>query len=81
MAKLPRDIDGADVVRGLTRVGYTQTRQAGSHVRMTTQANGEHHVTIPLHRPLKVGTLAGILDEVAAHLAVDRLALLSQMKL
>ena len=81
MAKLPRDIDGAEVVRGLTRIGYAETRQVGSHVRMTTQVNGEHHISVPLHRPLKVGTLAAILDEVAAHLAVDRSTLMSRMKL
>jgi predicted RNA binding protein YcfA (HicA-like mRNA interferase family) len=49
------------------------TRQAGSHVRLTvTNARGEHHVTIPRHDPLKVGTLAGILGDVAAWLEISR---------
>jgi hypothetical protein len=34
---------------------------------LTTQQSGEHHVTIPYHRPIKVGTLQGILKAVAAH--------------
>ncbi|NYE57789.1 putative RNA binding protein YcfA (HicA-like mRNA interferase family) [Carboxydothermus ferrireducens DSM 11255] len=33
------------------------TRQTGSHIRLTTTLKGEHHVTIPLHDPLKIGTL------------------------
>jgi hypothetical protein len=37
-------------------------------MRLTTHEGGEHHVTIPDHRQLRVGTLAAILGEVAAHL-------------
>jgi hypothetical protein len=32
----------------------------------------EHHVTIPRHRELRVGTLAQILAEVAAYLERER---------
>ncbi|WP_205760905.1 type II toxin-antitoxin system HicA family toxin [Luteolibacter luteus] len=56
--KLPRDIDGAALIRALKPLGYEITRQKGSHVRVTTSQNGEHHETIPLHQPLKTGTLA-----------------------
>ena len=38
---------------------------------MTTSLNGEHHVTIPRHQPLRVGTLQAILKEVANHLKVE----------
>ncbi len=41
-------------------------------MRLTTQQGGEHHVTIPAHRQLRVGTLAAILAEVAEHLQIDR---------
>jgi predicted RNA binding protein YcfA (HicA-like mRNA interferase family) len=51
--KLPRDLSGDDLVQALSKVGYVKTRQAGSHVRLTTQQEGEHHVTVPLHTPLK----------------------------
>jgi len=40
---LPRDLSGDDLARVLTRVGYVQTRQTGSHMRLTTQNRGEHH--------------------------------------
>jgi len=39
---------------------------------LTTQRNGEHHITIPLHDPLRVGTLASVLAEVADHHQLDR---------
>jgi len=70
--KLPRDLSGAQLVKALDGLGYQATRQAGSHVRLTCAARGEHHVTIPLHDPLRVGTLAAILADVAAHHELTR---------
>ncbi|MGO8700900.1 MAG: type II toxin-antitoxin system HicA family toxin [Limisphaerales bacterium] len=70
--KLPRDLSGADLVKALRRVGYEPTRQTGSHIRIATSERGPHHVTIPAHSPLKVGTLSGILGDVAAHLEISR---------
>ena len=64
--RIPRDFSGADLVKGLGQLGYTVARQTGSHLRLTSQAHGEHHVTIPNHDPLRIGTLAAILDSVAA---------------
>ena len=68
--KLPRDLSGEDLAVLLRRYGYTITRQTGSHIRLTTQQGGEHHVTIPRHRSLRVGTLSGILKDVADHLGI-----------
>lgn len=70
--KLPRDISGSDLIKALSSLGYEVTRQTGSHIRLTTTEGGEHHVTIPQHDPLRVGTLAGILNDVAAHLGLSR---------
>ncbi len=53
--KLPRDVSGAELVKALGRIGYLQTRQSGSHIRLTVQTPFEHHVTVPAHDPLKVG--------------------------
>jgi len=39
----------------------------------------EHHVTIPAHRQLKIGTLAEILSDVAAYLEITREALAEQL--
>ncbi len=77
--KLPRDLSGEDVARGLERVGYVVTRRKSSHIRLTTQRDGEHHVTVPDHDPLKVGTLAAVLADVGEYLRLDREALLDEM--
>jgi predicted RNA binding protein YcfA (HicA-like mRNA interferase family) len=70
--RLPRDLSGNELVKRLQVLGYTPTRQRGSHVRVTTQQNGEHHITVPRHNPLRLGTLSGILQSVADHFALTR---------
>src|SRR5574337_2155823 len=64
--RLPRDLSGDDLIRRLGRLGYAVSRQTGSHVRLTVRdARGEHHITVPRHDPLRVGTLAAIIGAVA----------------
>jgi len=71
--KLPRDVSGEELVRSLRCFGYEVTRQTGSHIRVTSKFKGiEHHVTVPAHRQLKVGTLAEILGDVASYLDLAR---------
>jgi len=70
--KLPRDVSGHDLARRLKPYGYDVTRRVGSHMRLTTRERGEHHVTIPAHDELRVGTLEYILASVAHHLGLDR---------
>ncbi|MFM7405087.1 MAG: hypothetical protein ACKO3K_00035 [Cuspidothrix sp.] len=41
-------------------------------MRLTTQENGEHHITIPNHSPIKVGTLSAILRDVENHFNLNR---------
>ena len=77
--KLPRDLSGAQLAKALGRVGYTTTRQTGSQLRLTTASPSEHHVTIPVHDPLKIGTLAAILADVAAHQEISREELLDRL--
>ena len=77
--KVPRDLSGAELAKALSKVGYQVTRQTGSHIRLTTQSPTQHHVTIPAHDPLKVGTLSGILGDVAAHLKITRDELMQRL--
>ena len=77
--KLPRNISGLDLAQTMKKLGYSVTRQTGSHMRLTTQQQGEHHVTIPCHDPLRVGTLAAILAEVAAHFGLSREELVERL--
>jgi predicted RNA binding protein YcfA (HicA-like mRNA interferase family) len=44
--KLPRDLSGEVLAKALEKLGYTVDRQTGSHIRLTTQENGKHHITI-----------------------------------
>jgi predicted RNA binding protein YcfA (HicA-like mRNA interferase family) len=49
--RLPRNLSSAQLTQLLARWGYEITRQTGSHIRLTTQENGQHHITIPAHDP------------------------------
>lgn len=65
--KLPRDLSGADLAKALAKLGYEVTRQTGSHLRLTTNKHGEHHVSVPAHKALPLGTLRSILTDVGRH--------------
>ena len=77
--KIPRDLSGNDLVKLLKEYGYEPTRQTGSHIRLTTQKNGEHHITIPNHSPVKVGTLSAILSDVAEHLEITKVEVMKDL--
>lgn len=51
--KLPRDLSSDELVKALARLGYVVDHQTGSHIRLTTQRDGEHHVTILSSQPTK----------------------------
>lgn len=77
--RLRRDLSGGELIRALRRLGYSITRQTGSHVRLTCVEPVQHHVTVPLHDPLRVGTLAAILGEVAAAQSLARDQLIERL--
>ena len=64
---LPKGLNGKELVNLLQKLGYEVTRQVGSHIRLTTQREGTHHITVPNHRPIKIGTLSAILKDVGNH--------------
>ncbi len=59
MPKLPRT-SGTAIVKALERPGFLKVRQSGSHVIMRRGSKG---CVVPMHREVKVGTLAGILRQ------------------
>ena len=70
--KIPRDTGGEALASLLGKYGYTVTRQTGSHMRLTSTSRGsEHHITIPSHKPLRVGTVSSIVSEVADYLELE----------
>lgn len=77
--KIPRDVGGEELAILLRRYEYQLTRQAGSHIRLTTTIKGEHHITIPKHKSLKVGTLNGILSDIASYLEIDKQVLIAEL--
>jgi predicted RNA binding protein YcfA (HicA-like mRNA interferase family) len=60
-------MDPKTLIQALKVLGYEPARQTGSHIRITTQRDGEHHEVIPNHKPIKVGTLQSILSSIAKH--------------
>jgi predicted RNA binding protein YcfA (HicA-like mRNA interferase family) len=79
MKKIPRDLTGYELSKIVGRFGYQITRQTGSHIRLTTIENGIHHITIPNHNPLKIGTLSNILSDVADHFQLSKKDILEKL--
>lgn len=78
--KLPRDVGGKELAALLGRYDYKVTRQTGSHMRLTTTTKGfEHHITIPEHGPLKVGTLDHIVNLIASYLEIEHQKLVEEL--
>ena len=78
--KVPRDLSGTELATLLHHYGYDVTRQTGSHLRLTSKLRGkEHHISIPRHSTLKVGTLSSIVTDVASYLETDRSTLLEEL--
>ena len=63
--KLPRNVSARELIKSLGKIGYEVTRKKGSHVRLTCTFPKSRHVTIPNHDPIRLGTLAAILSDVA----------------
>lgn len=70
--RLPRDVSGSEPAAILKQLGYEVTRPTGSHMRLTTEQNGAHHLTIPKHSSIRVGTLRSILNEIADHFELSK---------
>ena len=78
--KIPRDLSASQLVKLLKKFEYEQTRQVGSHIRLTGKSKeGEHHITIPNHDPLKIGTLNSILKDISAFLKIPKEDLVKQL--
>jgi predicted RNA binding protein YcfA (HicA-like mRNA interferase family) len=71
--KLPRDVSGEQILKKLEKIGYKKTKQTGSHMKLTKEFDiGEHHITIPNHNPIKVGTLNNIIKDLSENLKLSR---------
>ena len=70
--RTPRDISGKDIIKALRTYGYEIVRQNGSHIMITTNKSGQHRLAIPNHNPLKIGTLNGVVSQVAKHFEISK---------
>ncbi len=79
--RLPRDIGGQELANLLSqRYGYQVSRQTGGHLRLSSVIKGtEHHITIPKHKPLRVGTLNRIVSDVALRLELEKGAVIKEL--
>ena len=71
--RLSRDESGSSLIKKFSKLGYSVSRQKGSHIRLTRTFEGqEYHITIPNHDPIKIGLLAKILNDVAQQLGISK---------
>lgn len=71
--KLPRDLYGRDLAQALcARWAYVKVNQVGSHIILQTEVPQSHRISVPDHKPLRIGTLNAILRAVAAAKGVSR---------
>jgi predicted RNA binding protein YcfA (HicA-like mRNA interferase family) len=80
MPKIPRDLNSKVLCQSLQQYGYQITRQTGSHIRLTrSRKDEEHHITIPAHDQIKIGTLNKIFNDLCRHLNLDKETLLKNL--
>jgi predicted RNA binding protein YcfA (HicA-like mRNA interferase family) len=78
--KLPRNVSGEELIKSLQKLGYIISRQKGSHIRLTrNHPKGQHHITIPNHNPIRIGTLASIIQDVATAQEISKEELIQKI--
>jgi predicted RNA binding protein YcfA (HicA-like mRNA interferase family) len=78
--KLPRDASGQEIVKALCRGwGYRVVNQEGSHIILQTEQPSHHRLSVPDHKPIRVGTLNSIVRDVARHKGVERSQILQTL--
>ena len=63
MPKFP-GLSGADIIKGLEKLGFAVIRQSGSHVVMKRNGQG---CVVPNHKEVKVGTVNGLLRQAGVN--------------
>ena len=79
MPRLPRDCDYTKLIHLLKEYRYEITRKSGSHIRLHS-ITYNHSITIPAHKPLKIGTLNAILNELSIVTVETKDTLISKLR-
>ena len=77
--KRPRGVSGKELAQKLKPFGYRVTRQVGSHMRLTTEQSGQHHITVPAHHHLAIGKINAVLWELTRHFGISRQGLMEKL--
>ena len=79
--KLPRNLNGKTFADHLcAHWGFIIVHQSGSHIVMDTEKPSHQRISIPAHKPLRIGTLNAILRDVARHKGVEKADILGKLK-
>ena len=63
MSKLPH-LSGNEVIKTLSKVGFSVARQKGSHIVLSRTINSEKRaVVVPNHKEIDIGTLLEIIRQ------------------
>ncbi len=74
MPKLKR-VSGNDIVSALLKLGFSITRQKGSHQRLSRfTIEKSQHVTVPNHKELDRGTEKSIIRRLEEYLSKEEIA-------
>jgi predicted RNA binding protein YcfA (HicA-like mRNA interferase family) len=63
--RFPRDVTGEEAVRAIHRLGFRTMRQTGSHRILRKDSRS---VVVPMHKPIKPGTLKGLIEQAGLDL-------------
>ncbi len=78
--RLPRDVHGRGLANHLIRRwAFREVRQTGSHIILRTEEPFGLTISVPAHKPLRLGTLRGLIDTVAEHKNVEATDIFSEM--
>jgi predicted RNA binding protein YcfA (HicA-like mRNA interferase family) len=59
-------VNGEEAAKALRRLGFAEMRQTGSHRIMRKESRT---VVVPMHRPIKPGTLKGLIEQAGVTMA------------
>ena len=77
---LRKNVNASDLIKFLQQYGYREVRQTGSHIRLVSEyKKHKHKITIPNHKPIKIGTLNSIVNNVAEYVGKEKHAIINEL--
>ena len=77
--RIPRNISGKELIKSLEKIGYENYSSKRKSYSKTSKFPEEHHLTIPNHEPIKIGTLSSIPGEIAKYRNLKKEDLVNQL--